>query len=179
MADFVGKHTYGAERINVERWDSNFNPRNKVTIGNFCSIAINVTIITNGNHKYHRVSTYPFGELGWIENSNIVGNAYGKGDIVIGNDVWIDEGVTILSGVTIGDGAILGAHAVVSKDVPPYAIAVGNPAKVVKYRFDQDTIDQLLQIKWWDWEDHDIKEALPLILKDDNCKDFVEKYKKN
>lgn len=126
----------------------------KITIGSFCSIARNVTI----QETYHRsdtVSTYHmlkniFGDQGH-------GDFISKGDIQIGNDVWIGAHAIILSGVTIGDGSIIAAGAVVNKDVPPYAVVAGNPARVVKYRFNEELITELLNVKWWNWEIDKIK----------------------
>jgi serine acetyltransferase len=100
-----------------------------------------------------------------------------KGDIIIGNDVWIGAKSTIMSGVKIGDGAVIGSGSVVAKDVPPYAIVVGNPAKVIKYRFDEQQIENLLEIAWWNWPEHKIKEeAMLLWSKDINY--FIDKHKK-
>lgn len=103
-----------------------------------------------------------------------------KGDIVIGNDVWIGKEATILSGVTIGDGAVVGCKALVAKDVPPYTIVGGNPAKVIKKRFPNDIIEKLLKIKWWDWEDEKIEKAIPLLLSNDMVAflDFAENIDK-
>src|SRR6516165_7642502 len=98
--DKVGAYTYGHRNIRVKRWDNSVNPHCKVTIGKFCSIADNIEIITNGNHKYNRVSTFPFAELGWIELNNDTCSSYGNGDVNIGNDVWIAENVKIMSGIT-------------------------------------------------------------------------------
>jgi hypothetical protein len=100
----------------------------------------------------------------WKSASAITGHPKSKGDVVIGNDVWIGTEAVIMSGVTIGDGAVIGARAVVAKDVPPYSIAVGNPARVVKTRFDQKTVNRLLTIKWWDWDEATIEAHMPLLL---------------
>jgi serine acetyltransferase len=96
-----------------------------------------------------------------------------KGDVIIGNDVWLGADSVILSGVTIGDGAAIGARAVVTGNIPPYAIVAGNPARIVKNRFDDETISRLLKIKWWEWEDAKIDKALPMLLNDDIRK-FIE-----
>ena len=103
----------------------------------------------------------------WKEGKNIAGYPKTKGNVVIGNDVWIGTETIIMSGVIIGDGAVIGARAVVTKNVPPYTIVAGNPAKVVKRRFDDETIQRLLDVKWWSWSDLKIKEALPLLLNDE------------
>lgn len=122
-----------------------------LTIGSFCSIADGLKIILGGNHRVDCVSTFPFGfvykdELG-IEK--ISGHPSTRGDIKIGNDVWIGSDVTILSGVTIGDGAVIGANSTVTKNIEPYAVVGGNPAKLIRFRFNKDVIDMLLRLKWW------------------------------
>ncbi len=109
----------------------------------------------------------------WKEGLDIKGHPKTKGDVVIGSDVWIASNAVILSGVHIGDGAVIGANAVVSKNVPAYRVAAGNPSKVVKYRFDEDTIAQLLNIKWWEWDRQRIKNALPVML-DNDLKKFIQ-----
>ncbi|MFX3636497.1 MAG: CatB-related O-acetyltransferase [Candidatus Pristimantibacillus sp.] len=111
-------------------------------------------------------TTYPFSSF-MQEFSYIKGVPQSNGNVVIGNDVWMGLSSTIMSGVKIGDGAVIAAHALVTKDVPPYAIVGGNPAKVIKYRFPQNIIDKLLQMKWWDWELHHIEQAIPLLQSQD------------
>jgi acetyltransferase-like isoleucine patch superfamily enzyme len=125
----------------------------KLKIGKFCSIAGGVVIFLGGNHRTDWVTTYPFAEfLGqWPESRGIEGHPASKGDVVIGNDVWIGSGATIMSGVKIADGAVIAARAVVTKDVEPYAIVAGNPARLIRKRFDDQTIRMLLEIKWWEW----------------------------
>jgi virginiamycin A acetyltransferase len=122
-----------------------------LTIGSFVSIAFDVTVILDGGHDSTAASTYPL-----LDPAGDRPNFRSKGSVTIGNDVWIGLGVTILSGVTIGDGAVIGARAVVAKDVEPYSVVVGNPARVVKRRFSDDVVQRLLQIKWWDWEAEEI-----------------------
>lgn len=119
-----------------------------VNIGSFCSIAGN-TSIRDHNHNFKSCTSY------FIKH-HVLGGKYGddvvsKGPVVIKNDVWIATQTVILSGVTIGNGAVIGANSVVDKDIPPYAIAVGSPAKVIKYRFDEEIIEKLLEIQWWKW----------------------------
>jgi acetyltransferase-like isoleucine patch superfamily enzyme len=165
----VGKWTYGNPIIV-------FGQEKSVKIGNFCSIAPGVQIMIAGDHRVDWVTTFPFmafDERGWPEAKNYLGHPTSKGKVTIGNDVWIGLNALILSGVTIGDGAVIGAHAVVTKDVPPYAIAAGNPAKVVKYRFDPITIDKLLAIAWWNWSDEEIKAVIPLLLSNE-IEDFID-----
>lgn len=141
----------------------------KLSVGSFCSIAAGVRIILGGNHRTDWVTTYPFGHTreDWPAAAGIVGHPATRGDVVIGNDVWIAFGASILSGVSIGDGAVVGAHAVVSRDVPPYAVVVGNPAQVVRHRFDQSTIERLLALKWWEWSDHKISRFMSRLLSPD------------
>ena len=116
-----------------------------------------VVFILGGEHRADWITTYPFNAL-FSEGAHITGHPSSKGDIVIGNDVWIGYQSCILSGVTIGNGAIIGAKSVVTKDVPPYAIVAGNPAKFIRYRFPQETIDKLENLAWWDWDISVIKE---------------------
>lgn len=134
----IGKNTYGF----IDALFS--NPENKLIIGNYCSIAKGVKFLPSSDHALDRISTYPFKAMlltGELE-------ALSKGDIVMDDDVWIGYGATILSGVHIGQGAVIAAGSVVSKDVPPYAIVGGVPAKVIKYRFDPEMIEALLKIDY-------------------------------
>ncbi|MBD1544725.1 CatB-related O-acetyltransferase [Roseibium aggregatum] len=127
----------------------------RLVIGKFCALATGVEFIMNGaNHAMTGFSTYPFHifENGWEKGFDFDTIAQGlRGDTVVGNDVWIGTGATIMPGVTIGHGAIVGSKAVVASDVPDYAIVAGNPARVIRHRFDRATIDALLEIGWWDW----------------------------
>ena len=127
----------------------------KLIIGKFCSIAKGVEFIMNGaNHRMNCISTYPFYIMGGDWGSALKPHTNElplKGDTIVGNDVWIGQNVTILPGVHIGDGAIIGANSVVSKDIPAYAIAAGNPCRVKKMRFSEHEIEILEQVKWWDW----------------------------
>lgn len=123
-------------------------------------------IFLGGEHRHDWVTTYPFSAL-WDQARSIPGHPRSKGDVIIGHDVWIGYGATILSGVNIGNGAVVGAKAVVTKDVPPYAIVAGNPARIVKFRFTPRQINRLLAIAWWDWPEGEIIAALPLLLHTD------------
>ncbi len=164
----IGDHTYGKPR--VLSWGEGAT----LKIGKYCSISTHVIIFLGSEHRVDWVSTYPFPFL-WKEARSITGHPATKGDVIIGNDVWIGYGVTILSGVTIGDGAAIGACSLVAKDIPPYAIVAGNPAQIVRYRFDEGTIKRLLQIKWWDWPEHQVRENIKYICSP-TIETFVQKF---
>ena len=136
----------------------------KLVIGKFCAIAAETRFIMTGDHKLDAISTYPFPvfQHGWESAFNVFDLPV-KGDIIVGNDVWFAYDSLIKNGVKIGDGAIIAARAVVIKDVPPYSIVAGNPAKVVKMRFYDKNIERLLQIAWWDWDIEKINRHLSLI----------------
>lgn len=140
----------------------------RLIIGKFCSIACGAKFLfTSANHTLRSLSTYPFPLFfeEWEMDKKQVASAWdNKGDIVIGNDVWIGYEAIILSGVNIGDGAIIGARAVVTKDVPAYTVVGGIPAKEIKKRFDAETIDKLQQIQWWDWSFEKIQQILPYLM---------------
>lgn len=158
----VGVYTYGKPMV------LDWGEGAKLKIGKFCSIADDVKIFLGGNHRADWVSTYPFSFLldDWPEAAKVYGIPATKGDVIIGNDVWIGYGAIILSGLEIGDGAVIGAGAVVAKSVKPYAIVVGNPAREVKKRFDEKTIERLLTIKWWDWPIEKIRENAKTLCSD-------------
>lgn len=141
--------------------------REELIIGKFCSIACGTKFLFNcANHTLKSLSTYTFPlfyEEWELEKSNITTAWDNKGDIVIGNDVWIGYEAVIMAGVHIGDGAIIAARAVVTKDVPPYTIVAGTPAKEIRKRFDAEVIEQLLILKWWDWSTDKIHQCLPYI----------------
>ena len=141
--------------------------RERLIIGKFCSIACGTKFLFNcANHTLKSLSTYTFPlfyEEWELEKSNITTAWDNKGDIVIGNDVWIGYEAVIMAGVHIGDGAIIAARAVVTKDVPPYTIVGGTPAKEIRKRFDAEIIQQLLLLKWWNWSTDKIRQCLPYI----------------
>lgn len=141
--------------------------KDRLIIGKFCSIACGAKFLFNsGNHKMASLSTYTFPlffEEWGLEKENVAQAWDQKGDIIIGNDVWIGYEAVILSGVTIGDGAVIGCRAVVTKDVPPYTIVGGVPAKPIRKRFDEETIKELQKIKWWDWPEEKIAGKIPAI----------------
>jgi len=160
----IGEYTYGIPRV--------IKPTGmKLKIGKFCSIAGEVTILLGGNHSIDWVSTYPFSSFpqDW---PGVHPPHYVRGEdpdldrqfeVTIGNDVWIGWGAHIMPGVTIGDGAVIGARSVVTKDVEPYSIVAGNPARLKRKRFDEETIRKLLEIKWWDWPVEKIRENLGIM----------------
>ena len=141
--------------------------REKLIIGKFCSIACGTKFLFNcANHSLKSLSTYTFPlfyEEWELEKSNITTAWDNKGDIVIGNDVWIGYEAVIMAGVHIGDGAIIAARAVVTKDVPPYTIVGGTPAIEIRKRFNAEVIQQLLMLKWWNWSTDKIRQCLPYI----------------
>ena len=141
--------------------------RDRLIIGKFCSIACGAKFLFNSaNHTLSSLSTYPFPlffEEWGLEKRNVAASWDNKGDIVIGNDVWIGYEAVIMAGVTIGDGAIIGARAVVTKDVPPYTVAGGIPAKPIKKRYPEETIAALSELKWWDWPENRIAQNLHAI----------------
>ena len=175
----VGDYTYYFDTTvtdNFEDHVTNFYSfsRDKLIIGKFCDIATGIEFVMGAaNHRMNCVTTYPF---------YIMGNGWGsaiapheselpdKGDTVIGNDVWIGQNVTVMPGVHIGDGAIIGANAVVASNIPAYSIAVGNSARVVKKRFDDEMIELLEEFRWWDKDIEEINELIPIL----SCSDMTK-----
>lgn len=137
----------------------------KLIIGKFCQIGRNVEFIMNGaNHQINAVSTYPFYIFrGWEQNPPLKNDLPYKGDTIIGNDVWIGQNVTFLPGVHVGNGCIIGANAVVASNIPAYCVVVGNPAKIIKKRFDDEMIELLEKLKWWDRTPNEIQKIIPLL----------------
>ena len=166
----VGDFTYIADKDFESHVTHHYDFNDdKLMIGKFCQIGKGVEFVMNGaNHKMNCISTYPFFTLeGWNAETPKKIEMPIKGDTIVGNDVWIGEDVTVLPGVHIGDGAIIGKKAVVGSDVPPYSIAVGSPAKVVKKRFDDELITLLLDLKWWDRPIEEINDMIPLLTSND------------
>lgn len=163
----VGDYTYYDDFEDVRNFEKNVRYHfdfigDKLHIGKFCAIASGVEFIMNGgNHLVESRSSYPFSIFGhgW-EHAMEGQNFPNKGDIIVGNDVWLGYRSVILAGVTIGDGAIVGAYSVVTKDVPPYSIVAGNPAKEIRRRFPEAEIERLLDLRWWDWPIEKITENL-------------------
>lgn len=138
----------------------------RLVIGSFCSIGSGAAFIMAGNqgHRNEWISTFPFFFMPEVPEFENAGNGYlPAGDTVIGNDVWIGSEAIIMPGITVGDGAVIGTRALVTKNVEPYAIVGGNPAKTIRKRFDDDSIAMLLEMKWWDWPAEQLKAAMPLM----------------
>ena len=166
----VGEFTYIADSefeshvTHHYEWNSD-----KLIIGKFCQIAAGVEFVMNGaNHQMNTVSTFPFYTLeGWNMNPPALSDLPLKGDTIIGNDVWIGQNAVILPGVQIGDGAIIGANSVVGSSVAPYTIVIGNPARLLRKRFDDDLINLLLRFKWWDKNIEEIDRLIPILTSSD------------
>lgn len=158
----VGRHSYGRPTVYVYPGDVG-----SVVIGSFVSIAQGVEIFFGGNHRVDWVSTFPFRFVLDLPGALEDGLPASKGRVVIGSDVWIGKGAKILSGVEIGDGAVVGAFSVVTKNVRPYAIVVGSPAREVKRRFDDNVVAALQEAAWWNWPMADILKAVPLLCSPD------------
>jgi virginiamycin A acetyltransferase len=163
----IGDYTYYDDFENVENFEKNVKYHfdfinDKLIIGKFCMIASNVTFIMNGaNHMTDAFTTYPFAIFGNGWETAMDGKSYPKrGDIIIGNDVWIGYNATIMAGVTIGDGAIIATNSTVIKNVEPYSMVGGNPAIEIKKRFSDDIISRLLKAKWWNWNEEKITKNL-------------------
>jgi acetyltransferase-like isoleucine patch superfamily enzyme len=164
-----GKYTYGKPNIHWVNNDA------KLVVGNFCSIASNVNIYLGGNHRHDWVTTFPFGHINQniFNGFNGTGHPGTKGDVIIGNDVWIGSNVTIMSGLNIGDGAVIANNSHIVKNIDPYCLVGGNPAKFIKYRFTPEQIEKLLEIKWWHWDDAKINKFTPLLC-NTNIDDFIK-----
>jgi acetyltransferase-like isoleucine patch superfamily enzyme len=167
----MGAYSYGEPIIRTFVGNNS-----KIYIGKYCSIASNVTIIAGGNHRTDWLSTYPFRVIFDLPGKYTDGHPASNGDIRIGNDVWLGYGCTILSGVAISDGAVIAANANVVTNIPPYAVAGGNPAKVLKYRFSEEQIDALLRIQWWNWPHEQVIANVDL-LNSDNVAAFLERHR--
>ncbi|MCR1954275.1 Vat family streptogramin A O-acetyltransferase [Clostridioides mangenotii] len=171
----IGDYTYYDDVNGAEKFEDRVTHHyefigDKLIIGKFCAIAKGIEFIMNGaNHRMDSVTTYPFNIMmhGWEKYIPTLEDLPLKGDTVIGNDVWIGQNVTVMPGVHIGDGAIVAANSVVTKDIGPYCIAGGNPIEVIRKRFDDEFIDYLLKIKWWNWSSKKIFENLDILCSSD------------
>lgn len=175
----IGDYTYYDDPEGAEDFERHVTHHydfigDKLIIGKFCSIASGIEFVMNGaNHRMDVATTYPFYIMGGQWGSAIApikDELPLKGDTIIGNDVWIGQNVTVLPGVHAGDGAIIGANSVVASDIPPYAVAVGNPCKVIKKRFDDSLINYLLKLKWWDWDIEKISRNMEALCSNDLSK---------
>ncbi|MCC6148303.1 MAG: Vat family streptogramin A O-acetyltransferase [Anaerolineaceae bacterium] len=171
----VGGYTYYSDPAGPERFEAHVTHHyeflgDRLIIGKFCAIAKGIEFIMNGaNHRMCSVTTYPFNIMGhgWEKATPALEDLPFKGDTVVGNDVWMGQNVTVMPGVHIGDGAIVAANSVVTKDIPDYHIVGGNPARIIKKRFDDDLIRSLLEIKWWDWPAKKIFDNLEILCNGD------------
>ncbi len=173
----IDRFTYGHENISIRQWGEGAN----LTIGSFCSIARSVTIFLGGNHRTDWITTFPFGHIyeDTIGKFDIKGHPSTNGDVIIGDDVWIGHGVTIMSGISIGSGAVIATNSNVVKDVGPYEIVGGNPAKKIKDRFSDELKERLLKLKWWELELEVIQNIAPILSSTPSveCLDeLLEKY---
>lgn len=178
----IGEYTYYSDNKNSpEKFYDNIEHHyeflgDKLIIGKFCAIAEGVKFIMNGaNHKMDGITTYPFNIFasGWEKVTPEIKQLPFKGDTVIGNDVWIGENVTLMPGVKIGDGAIIAANSTVTKNIEPYTICGGNPAKLIKNRFDNEMIERLLNLQWWNWDEKKIFENLELLTSKDGLEKLI------
>jgi len=165
----IGRHSYG--QLTIHTWKEGAALR----MGAFCSIGKGTQVFLGGEHRTDWVTTYPFSKR-WNCARHITGHPRTKGDVVIGNDVWIGRDALIMSGVKIGDGAVVGARAVVAMDIEPYAVYAGNPARFIRKRFDEKTVQELVELKWWDFADGEIESILPLLLSS-NVDELIVKAK--
>ena len=155
----IGAYSYGRPKVRFPE------SGRRLSIGRYCSIADKVEILLGGDHRLDWVTTYPFAAMAGLWPGVDAPEAYhaSRGDVVIGHDVWLGSGCTILSGVTVGHGAVVAARAVVTRDVPPYAIVAGNPGRVVRSRFDEATVAALLDAAWWDLPHAAVSRLVPLL----------------
>ena len=154
----MGRETYGEPKVIVGEGDTRV-----VRIGAFCSIGTDVTFLVGGNHRTDWISTFPFRLVWRLPGALEDGHPATKGDIEVGNDVWFGRDALVLSGVRIGNGAVIAARAVVTKDVRPYAVVAGNPAREVRRRFSDADVERLEALRWWDWPLERISEAVPML----------------
>lgn len=163
---FIGKYTYGFESTQIYSWGEDID----IKIGRFSSIGAGLKLFCGGNHSTSFVSSYPFGSVypDFLKIRPDRPIVFSNGDIRIGNDVWIGRDVTIMSGISIGDGSVIAANSHVVKDVEPYSIYGGNPAKFIRYKFSEEIIEMLLKLQWWNYEDNVIEKIYPILLDNPN-----------
>lgn len=169
----IGPYTYGRPKVRFPESGA------RLSIGRYGSIADGVEILLGGNHRLDWATTYPFPALPrlWPQAAAMIGHDATRGDVVIGHDVWLGSQCMVMSGVTIGHGAVVAARAVVTRDVPPYAIVAGNPARVVRLRFDEARIAALLETAWWNRPRAEIEPLIPLLLSE-RIDDLLEALRK-
>jgi hypothetical protein len=167
----IGKYTYGVTRSTIPILAKD----TRISVGKFCSIAQGVVFVV-GRHHLENVSTFPF-KVFLLEGGKPEDEAVPPEFITIGNDVWIGSRAQIIASVTVGHGAVVAAGAVVVKDVPPYAVVAGVPAKIIKMRFDADKVQKLLSIAWWDWPEERIRSNIGLFYGDPD--EFIKKHYKS
>ena len=170
----VGDYTYYDDKKGADLFEKHVTHHypwigDKLIIGKFCQIGSGVEFIMNGaNHQMNSVSTYPFYIFkGWEQESPEMKDLPFKGDTVVGNDVWFGQNVTVLPGVHIGDGCIIGANSVVGSDIPPYSVVVGNPARIIRKRFDDEMIELLEKLQWWNKTTNQIQKLIPILSSSD------------
>ncbi|MDE3061108.1 MAG: CatB-related O-acetyltransferase [Pseudomonadota bacterium] len=159
----IGEFSYGAPRVRFAHSGS------RLSIGKYCSFADQVEVFLGGNHRTDWITTYPFAALPnlWQDALKVPDVDVSRGDVTIGHDVWFGAGATVLSGVTIGSGAVIAARAVVTRDIPPYAVAAGVPARVVRLRFSEMVVAQLLEAAWWNLPRDQVRDLVPLLQSND------------
>lgn len=157
------------------------NDVDKLIIGSFCSIGSGASFIMAGNqgHRHDWISTFTFFYMSEVENFKNANDGFQRsGDTIIGNDVWIGSEAMIMPGITVGDGAVIGSRTLVTKDVEPYGIVGGNPAKLIKKRFSEEHIAKLMEMQWWNWDEEYLKKAIPLLC-DSNIDALYDFYKRH
>lgn len=158
----VGRGTYGIPIVKHYPHD-----QTKLTVGNYSALAENAIVMLGGQHAMDQVTTYPL-RIGFqMPGAGLDGMPTHTADTVIGNDVWLAQRAFVRSGLTIGDGAVIAAGSVLTRDVPPYAVMGGNPAKILKFRHTEDQRAALLEIQWWNWPEEEIRRAVPLLAQSD------------
>lgn len=152
----IGRHSYGLPEVVTFGGDQ----RTCLRIGNYVSMGRDVQFLLGGNHRVDWITTFPLRKRLGLPGADADGHPASKGDVAIGNDVWLGLGAQILSGVVIGDGAVVGAHAVVTRSVRPYAIVAGSPAREVRRRFNDEQVERLLKVAWWNWSDSKVRDEV-------------------
>lgn len=158
----VGPHTYGIPIVKAYDHDDA-----RLVVGDYCSLSETAIVMIGGYHPIDRVTTYPLRIMWRLPGAGRDGYPARRGDTVIGSDVWLTQRSFVGGGVRVGDGAVVAAGAVVVRDVPPYAVVGGNPARVIRYRHSEEQREALLEIRWWDWPEERVREAVPLLAGDD------------